>query len=172
MPTTCCTLDFILRPLKRWNALLLIASLSFTFNTCVNAADAVDFRLLDLSGQSRSLSDYRGQWVIINFWATWCAPCLKEIPELVRFQNKNSARAQVIGIDFEQTPIDEVQRFVRSLRMNYPVLRIGDQPLLPFEPLKGLPSTFFISPQGAIVHRHLGPITADQLELWLNSQTE
>ena len=70
MPITCCTLDFILRRLKRWNALLLIASLSFTFNTSVNAADAVDFMLLDLSGQSRSLSDYRGQWVIINFWAT------------------------------------------------------------------------------------------------------
>ena len=75
--------------------------------------------------------------------------------------------AQVVGIAFEKTPIDEIRSFVAELGVNYPVLIIGEEPLVPMEPLKGLPSTFLISPEGQVVHSHVGPVTEDELTEWL-----
>lgn len=138
------------------------------FITTAASADTVDFSLRDLDGVERKLSDYRGKWVIINFWATWCAPCLQEIPELIRFHDRHKDNdAVVLGINFEEIDTAPLREFVNKQGMNYPVLRVGDTPLLPFEPLKELPSTFFVTPQGAYVHSHVGPLTYDLLEDFL-----
>jgi hypothetical protein len=72
----------------------------------------------------------------------------------------------VLGINFEQTDPKEIQRYIDELQINYPVLRIGSEPLVPFEPLKGLPTTFLVTPQGKIVYRHLGPLSSEQLKRW------
>ena len=130
-------------------------------------ADALEYSLQDLQGNAQSLSQYEDQWVIVNFWATWCGPCIREIPELMSFADRHLGRAQVVGIAFEKTPIDEIRSFVASFGVNYPVLIIGEEPLVPMEPLKGLPSTFLISPQGQVVHSHVGPVTENQLADWL-----
>lgn len=128
-------------------------------------AEVVDFALLDASGVEHKLSDYRGKWLVINFWATWCAPCLKEIPELVKFHNRHKDDdAMVIGIDFEEIDLASLRAFIQEQKMNYPVLRAGSNPLTPFEPLLGLPSTFLVSPQGVYADKHVGPITLAQLE--------
>ena len=133
----------------------------------VLSADALEYSLQDLQGTVQSLSQYQDQWVIVNFWATWCGPCIREIPELMSFADRHLGRAQVVGIAFEKTPIDEIRSFVASFGVNYPVLIIGEEPLVPMEPLKGLPSTFLISPQGQVVHSHVGPVTENQLADWL-----
>ncbi len=73
---------------------------------------AVDFTLPDLDGRPVRLSSFRGRWVIINFWATWCTPCLREIPELIWFSERYSDRATVIGINYETTKIRSVQNFI------------------------------------------------------------
>jgi thiol-disulfide isomerase/thioredoxin len=131
-------------------------------------AEVVNFALSDANGVEHKLSDYRGKWLVINFWATWCAPCLKEIPELIQFHNRHKDNdAIVLGIDFEEIDLTSLRAFIKEQGMNYPVLRAGSTSLAPFEPLLGLPSTFLVSPQGMYVDKHMGPITLAQLEEFL-----
>jgi len=170
--------------MKMWNIRKVIVTLFLAgllgFGSTVPrlvAADALQYTLQDLEEAAQSLDQYRNQWVVVNFWATWCGPCIREIPELMAFAKRYPEQVQVLGIAFEKTPVDEIRAFVAEFGVSYPVFLIGNQPLLPMEPLKGLPSTFLVSPSGQVVHSHVGPVTEDELVGWLaqyanGSQTE
>jgi len=131
--------------------------------------DAIaNFELQDVNNQLHRLSDYQGQWVVVNFWATWCSPCIKEIPELKRFHRQyHKEGVTVIGINFEELSVEQLKQAIREFGIDYPVLRIGSVPLVPFEPLKGLPSTFVVSPEGRLVKSWLGPINEDVLKAYV-----
>lgn len=128
-------------------------------------AGSVDFQLRDLGGQEYRLSDYRGKWVVVNFWATWCPPCLDELPELVDFHEAwKEQDAVVLGINFEQVDADYLREFIDEYFISYPVLMPQRGIEKRFGRIRGLPTTFIVSPQGEVVHTRVGGVTREYLE--------
>lgn len=125
---------------------------------------APDFMLSDLNGQELRLSAYKGRVVLLNFWATWCDPCRREIPRFVELQKKYRDRGfQVIGISLDDD-VKAVPPFYRDYKMNYPVA-VGDAKLAEsFGNILGLPVNFLIDRDGRIAARHLGEADIPQLE--------
>jgi len=134
------------------------------------AAAPADFELPDLDGRVYKLSDYRGKWVVVNFWAAWCEPCRREVPELVAFQKANPQH-QVLSINFEDIAPAHAKAFAKETGMNYPVLRIGETPIYPFEPLNGLPTTAIVNPRGEMVANHAGPVSREMLEEFIAKES-
>ena len=105
----------------------------------------------DIQGCYIRLSDYRGKVVLINFWATWCPPCRKEIPDLIRLQREYRIRGlQVIGVTYPPQKLAEVRRFVRRAKVNYPVGLGTTETTLLFTQSENLPLTIVISRNGTI----------------------
>jgi thiol-disulfide isomerase/thioredoxin len=130
------------------------------------------FQLADRYGQSRSLQDWPGQPLIVNFWATWCAPCRREIPLLQQIQREHGGEGfQVVGIavDFR----DKVLAYAEEMRIEYPLL-IGEQEALDAAAafgvgVVGFPFTIFSDRQGRVVTAHIGELTAAQAGLILDA---
>ena len=131
-----------------------------------------DMRLTDLSGKSRSLSEWDGKVLVINFWATWCPPCREEIPDLVLSRDKLQASgAEFLGIAIDQA--SKVAEFVRNVPISYPVL-LADPAVLTVvkaigNPSGGLPFTVVLTRKGEIAHRNLGLVTRQKIELQVGS---
>lgn len=132
---------------------------------------AVDFVLPDTSGTMRSLSDYRGKWVIINYWATWCKPCLEEIPQLVKLSREyRRHKVVVLGIDYESLKPEKLRAFMRDHHMNYPVLRTSPTAAQKLGPILGLPTTYLVAPDGAIASTQVGKITHTGIEQLIETE--
>jgi peroxiredoxin len=116
---------------------------------------APQFTLSDLEGRPVSLSKYRGKVVILDFWATWCPPCRREIPDFVSLQNQYASRGlQIIGIGLDQP--NNVTLFVQQYGINYPVV-IGDDAISNlYGGVSGIPTTFIIDRQGNIINKFVG----------------
>ena len=149
---------------------LLLAALQSSAEPA--ATDVVDLTLPDLDGNPVSLSDFRGKWVIVNFWATWCPPCLEEIPDLVGFYEDNRDDVVVLGVDYEEVNEEYLKGFVESHLMSYPIVRMDPIPVTPLGPVLGLPTTYIISPTGERMARQEGPITREALESYLERKRQ
>ncbi|HKK13745.1 MAG TPA: TlpA disulfide reductase family protein [Gammaproteobacteria bacterium] len=133
-------------------------------------AQNLDFSLPDLNGVHHKLSDYRGKWVVVNYWATWCPPCREEIPELEKFYKAHVHKnAVVLGVNFQDATVEQLRAFARSHHMTYPILRREPAASTALGPVPGLPTTYLISPSGKRVGRQVGPLTAKALDDFINS---
>ena len=123
--------------------------------------------LTDLNGQTRTLADWQGKLLLVNFWATWCAPCIDEMPLLVEAQARYGARGlQVLGPAFDET--EPVRAMVKRLRINYPVsadLAQADAAARALGNDSGmLPYTVLISRDGRVLKTVLGGLTREQID--------
>jgi thiol-disulfide isomerase/thioredoxin len=107
--------------------------------------------LKDINGRTTRLSDYKGKVVLLNFWATWCVPCLKEMPDLIKWQQQYKGRGlQVIGITYPPEELAEVRKFTKSMKVNYPVVMGDEATKAKFDDGDVLPITVVIDRNGAI----------------------
>ena len=129
------------------------------------APHTLDFKLPDLSGTVHALSDYRGRWVLVNYWATWCQPCVDEIPELsAAAAEYGRADVVILGIDYEDLAPDKLYDFIHRHHVGYAVLRTDIDAAQALGPVLGLPTTYLVSPRGRLVSTVLGPITRTGVE--------
>ncbi|HEY8036713.1 MAG TPA: TlpA disulfide reductase family protein [Methylobacter sp.] len=135
-----------------------------TENTAPSALPG--FNLPDLSDQQRNISEWQDKVLVINFWATWCPPCRKEIPDFIALQEQYAAKGvQFIGIALEDK--EPVAKYAAESNINYPILLGGDNGIALAQQLGNtvgaVPFTLIVNRQGQIVHRHPGELSKEQL---------
>lgn len=114
-------------------------------------------------GGTQSLDDYRGRWVLVNFWASWCEPCREEAPALERFQREHGGpKFTVLGIDTQDLTSDGLA-FTREFRLSYPQLHDGDGDAAEDYGTTGVPENFLVDPRGKVRMVVLGPISEERL---------
>ncbi len=131
----------------------------------LGARAAFAFEVTDTDGKRHRLADYRGKWVVVNFWATWCTPCIKEIPEIAEFQRANApARAVVLGIALDVEDVARTKQFAKKIGHAYPLVLEDDGTEKQFGKVKGLPTTIIFDPEGRRAWDRTGTVTRRSLE--------
>jgi len=155
-----CSSSFVVNTMK-----LLIKSLLFGVGLLF-CAQLMAFQFHDTTGKVHQLADYKGRWVIVNFWATWCPPCLKEIPDLIALYSSRKD-IMIIGVAMDMDDPKVVLDFARSLAINYPIV-LGDRKIAgQIDEISLLPSTYFYDPDGEPAARQLGIISRESIEQFI-----
>jgi thiol-disulfide isomerase/thioredoxin len=144
--------------------LLLIAALVLMSGP----AFATGFTLSDSLGKTHQLSDYKGKWVLVNFWATWCLPCVKEIPDFSALYDAHKGRdLMVLGVAIDFDNPKEVITYARKLSMSYPLILGDDKTIDQFDRVVGLPTSYLYDPKGSLVLKKVGTLPLETIETFL-----
>jgi len=126
---------------------------------------AANFSLKAADGTSYELTKYKGKIVIVNFWATWCGPCRKEIPDFIEAYKKYKSKGvEIIGISVDQDGWTKVTPFVKKSSINCPIVLSDQQVVENYGGINAIPTTFIIDRLGNIVDQHTGTMTLKELE--------
>ncbi len=128
---------------------------------------AYDFTLTTLDGESVTLSDLQGDWVLVNFWATWCPPCVREMPYLQEIAETRNTH--VLGVNMGESE-EQVGSFVSEHDITFPILMGADQVLSIAYNARSLPQTYVIAPDGTIALRVMGAVQPETFDPWLDAQ--
>jgi|Deesub1362B_J571_1020462.scaffolds.fasta_scaffold00163_43 cytochrome c biogenesis protein CcmG/thiol:disulfide interchange protein DsbE len=143
---------------KKYSILIIfLIILVFGFCKSEKLITAPDFTLKDIKGNNVSLSDFRGKIVILNFWATWCPPCRKEIPVFIKLYEKYKNEGLIIiGISLDKEGKKVIIPFVKKFGINYPILIGTKEVENAYGGIRGIPTTFIIDKEGKIRKKHIG----------------
>jgi len=118
-------------------------------------------------GKKFNLADHRGHWVIVNFWATWCNPCLKEMPDLDAF-DRSRDDVDVIGLSYEEIERADMTAFLKQHVVHYPIAVVDVyNPPADFDTPRGLPMTYLIAPDGKVAKKFFGPVNTADLGMFI-----
>lgn len=135
-------------------------------------AEAKGFVFTDHTGKKLRLADYRGKWVLINFWATWCPPCLKEIPDLVSLYESRKNDVMVIGVAMDYQDPKTVLKYAKRLSITYPLV-LGDQKMAAqIGPVSMLPTTYVFDPDGKPAVYKVGIVSREALEEFIRENSK
>ena len=152
---------------RQWGIVVLFALL-----LClpVKIVEAYGFHFEDSTGKIHTLSEYRGKWVLVNFWATWCPPCLKEIPDLSKLPQERNDLV-IIGIAMEYDRTEDVMQFAEKMKIPYPII-LGDRTAAAQigDDISLLPSTYLFDPDGKPAARKIGLITRAEIETFIDAR--
>ena len=161
---------------KRWiityTILVLLTFSSFTVSQAQaisileKGSIAPDFQLTTIDGKVTSLSDFRGQTVILNFWASWCPPCKEEMPELEQFYKKNKQNnVTILSVNLTSQDIgsQKLQQFVQNYSLTFPILLDQKGEAGKLYQILTIPTSFIISPTGKITDIFVGPLTETKM---------
>ena len=122
------------------------------------------FTATDLDGQPVSSASWSGQVAVVNFWATWCLPCRREIPALVALQDRYRGRVVVVGVVDDSASDEIVRRFASTLQVNYPVIRTSMDLNRRFPSVEALPTTVLVDARGRVAVAYAGELQMEELE--------
>ena len=130
-----------------------------------NPRTVPDLTMTTLEGKTITTKELAGKVIIFNFWATWCAPCRAEIPDLVKLQDQYKDHLVIIGVLSDDAPGPNVSKFAADYKMNYPIVPETKEMLEVFTGIYALPTTFMVGPDMKIMQKHIGQIRPAQIEL-------
>lgn len=126
-----------------------------------------NFSLTDIDGKVHTDESTKGKFLVVNFWATWCPPCLKEIPALVEFYEKNQDKVLILGLNHENIDKNTIIEFTNTFLVNYPIVLFSGKNANQFEKFGqtlGLPTTYIYATDGRLIDYRLGELNIDDLK--------
>jgi thiol-disulfide isomerase/thioredoxin len=156
--------------LSMFKSAVLAVTLALALPTHAAMPAQPTLHVTTLDGKPYDLSAQRGKWVIVNYWATWCVPCIKEMPDISNFVSTHK-NVTAIGLAYDDSDPADIKAFVAKHPVSYPIAQVTlDKPLKDFDEPRGLPTTWVIGPDGKVAKRFIGPITPALLTAVIGGQ--